>query len=161
MTEKFKSKYNNFIKEKINVKMFSAKWQPCCSGFTCVLPSHYLYKWWFSVNQNQRNKLQWNSNQNTVTFFKKMHMKSHLQSIRHFVLTWMCEEDPETDVTNGLWAHQWNLINFLFNIIFRSQFCTCQDSSAVVICAKLWPDLIIFFVNAMAIFIRFGLPSSL
>ena len=62
-----------------------------------------------------------------------------------------------THVTKGLWAHDWNLEIIIFTkIIFRfninddinpvgSQFCTCHYSSAVVTCAKLWPDLIIIF----------------
>ena len=37
--------------------------------------------------------------------------------------------------------------NSYFNDLFRSQFCTCHDSWAVVGCAKLWPDLIIFHLK--------------
>ena len=39
-----------------------------------------------------------------------------------------------------------------------SKFCTCHDSSAVMTCAKLWPDLIIIIiVKARIIFTRFQL----
>ena len=33
--------------------------------------------------------------------------------------------------------------DFLSNHQVRSQFCTCNNSWAVVVCAKLWPDIII------------------
>ena len=53
---------------------------------------------------------------------------------------------------------------FLFAQIFysddqiRSQFCTCHDSSAVMACAKLWPDWdIIFHKTVTCIIKRFGL----
>ena len=37
-------------------------------------------------------------------------------------------------------------------IHFRSPFCSCHDSWAVVACAKLWPDWVVIF-NARATFI--------
>ena len=39
----------------------------------------------------------------------------------------------------------------------RSRFCTCHDSSAVVTCAKLWPDLVNrIMIKAKANFSRFN-----
>ena len=46
---------------------------------------------------------------------------------------------------------------FHFNEAIRPQICTCHDSSAVMACAKLWPDLtIIFHTRARNIFKQFG-----
>ena len=48
--------------------------------------------------------------------------------------------------------------NFDFDKSIRSQICTCSDNWAVMICANLWPDLIIVFhVRATQIFKRFWL----
>ena len=65
-------------------------------------------------------------------------------------------------LTHDLWAHDWNLVSshFVLNIDsddpIRSQFCTCHDSSAVMTCAKLWPDVIIIFhVKSMCTVTRF------
>ena len=52
--------------------------------------------------------------------------------------------------------HFWKfliLYNFVINHTIGSPFCTCHDSSAVVACAKFWPDLIITFRERA---IRFG-----
>ena len=55
-----------------------------------------------------------------------------------------------THFTKDVWAHDWNLVKILFDMIrtwkfqsLRSEICTCADSSAVVPFAKLWPDQII------------------
>ena len=51
-----------------------------------------------------------------------------------------------------------NMFNFHSNKPIRSQICTCHDSSAVMACAKLWPDIInCLHVRARHIFTRFGL----
>ena len=34
----------------------------------CLVPSHYLNQYWLIVNWTLRNKLKWNSNQNTIFF---------------------------------------------------------------------------------------------
>ena len=58
---------------------------------------------------------------------------------------------PGPYLTQVLWAHSWNLRNIYFIYIgilmtqIMSRSCTCHDSSAVVACAKLWPDLVIIF----------------
>ena len=43
----------------------------------------------------------------------------------------------------------WKLFhcNSYINDTIRSQFCTCHSSLAVVLCAKLWPDWIIIFMQ--------------
>ena len=49
-------------------------------------------------------------------------------------------------------------LNFHFNYSIQSQICTCHGSSAVVACAKLWPDLIIIRHSwTRCIFTKFGL----
>ena len=72
-----------------------------------------------------------------------------------------------THLTKGLWFHYWNLTKILFALNFNcnvpiwSQFCTCHDSSAVMTCAKLWPDWIIFKAKATFIFFyKIGIMSS-
>ena len=56
---------------------------------------------------------------------------------------------PGTHITKGLWDQDWPFVKVLFVYTFyscediRSQICTCHDSSAVVACAKLRPDMII------------------
>ena len=57
---------------------------------------------------------------------------------------------PRACSNNDLCLHNWNIHcqNYFYSIFysnnsFRSQFFTCHDSSAVMTCAKLWPDLII------------------
>ena len=53
-----------------------------------------------------------------------------------------------------------NYFNMKNNDQFRSQFCTCQDSLAVVACAKLWPDWIIkIMIKAIRIVTRFQLSA--
>ena len=37
----------------------------------CSAPSHYLNQWWLIVNWTLRNKLKWNSNQNTKLFINE------------------------------------------------------------------------------------------
>ena len=45
-----------------------------------------------------------------------------------------------------------------YHKLIRLQFCTSHDSSAVMTCAKLWPDCIIIFqLRAIWIFAKFGL----
>ena len=40
----------------------------------------------------------------------------------------------------------------------RSQYCSCYDCSAVMVCAKLWVDQIInFYIKATCVLTRFGL----
>ena len=69
-----------------------------------------------------------------------------------------------THITISWWSQNWHQMKvpFFSNVsshdLIRSQFCTCHDSSAVMTCAKLWPDEInIFHVGAMHILTRFGL----
>ena len=51
-------------------------------------------------------------------------------------------------ITENSWTS--SCFNFVLNDPIASWFCTCHDSSAVVSCAKLWPDLfIIFHVRAI------------
>ena len=70
-----------------------------------------------------------------------------------------------TDPFHKWFMHSWLQLpqdsfssNSYFDNSIRFQFCTCHDSSAVMACAKLWPDLIIkFHKRARQIFTRYGL----
>ena len=58
--------------------------------------------------------------------------------------------DLASHFTDSLSALHQNLmilfiLKFDFNHPIRSQFCTYHDSLAVMICAKLWPDVMIIF----------------
>ena len=63
----------------------------------------------------------------------------------------VCDLWPDTHLTRPLWANNSNLLknsfwsDFYSDDAIRSQFCTCHDSSAVMSCVKLWPDIIIVF----------------
>ena len=63
----------------------------------------------------------------------------------------VCDLWPDTHLTQPLWANNSNLLknsfwsDFCSDDAIRSQFCTCHDSSAVMSCVKLWPDIIIIF----------------
>ena len=66
--------------------------------------------------------------------------------------------------TKGVRDYNWNLVKNSYRFKhhsydpIRSQICTCPDSSAIVACAKLWPDLItIIKARATWNFMRFGL----
>ena len=67
------------------------------------------------------------------------------------VITTSGDLRSETDFTKYIWALNWNLVKILYpvNMIWnhpaRSQIRTCNDSLAVMICAKLWPDWVINF----------------
>ena len=52
--------------------------------------------------------------------------------------------------------------NSYFNDSIRSQFCTCHDSSAVMACAKLWPDWTIIILESPVwyIFFKISIISS-
>ena len=60
------------------------------------------------------------------------------------ILTWWLG----TRITNTLWAYHSYIVKMMCwsymtnNDPIRPQFCTCHDSSAVMACAKLWPDRI-------------------
>ena len=62
--------------------------------------------------------------------------------------------------TKSLWAHNWNLVkyvcsNFYSNNLIMPQCCTCQDSWAVMACAKLWHDMIIvLYAGATTCFLQ-------
>ena len=73
---------------------------------------------------------------------------------------------PGTCFTFNLCSHNWNCVknsmcSYLDSVVsIRSQFCTCHDSSSVMACAKLWPDLVIIFhIRATHILIRFRLGA--
>ena len=65
------------------------------------------------------------------------------------------------ELTNGLWAHNWNLVELFFCLYIESypimpEFSTCHDSWAVMTCAKFGHDWItIFHVTAAGNFMRF------
>ena len=63
---------------------------------------------------------------------------------------------PGTHFTNGLWAHEWNLVKIIFVLIFDS-IIQSSNNFAYVMTAKLWPVwVIILHVKSIHISMRFG-----
>ena len=65
-----------------------------------------------------------------------------------------------SQLTMSSWLKSWEnsfCSSADFNDTIRSYFCTCHNSWAVVTCAKIWPDCIIFPVRAILMFIIFRL----
>ena len=77
----------------------------------------------------------------SCTYYFMYHYFAHIQTTQCTI--------PETRFTKCLWALNPNvLINIYVALMLTivspgHNFCTCHDSSAVVTCAKLWPDWII------------------
>ena len=76
----------------------------------------------------------------------------------------MCRRQDWTLVNTQLWACNPNIVKICccdyisFNGRIKSKFCTCHDSSAVMPCAKLWPDLIFWIkIGARVILMIFEL----
>ena len=137
------------------------------------ITSHYLSHCWpRSMPSNGIIRPQWVNNQKRYPMPCPHGHAMGVSIMKNIVLamtTWSYCTDhrdgcPGTHFTNASGAHEWNLMKLLFLSLncysydsSRSQICTCHDSSAVVACAKLWPDqVIIFHITVTYIFTRFG-----
>ena len=103
-------------------------------------PSHYRNQCWFIVNWTLRNKLQWNSNQNTSLNFSlmKMHLKVSSVKWRPF-----CPGGDELMV----WCHaQWSIKSFCIvelacDVVLGHNKCMFTDGFANW---RLW--VIVFYI---------------
>ena len=114
-------KIYTFSFKKMHSIMSSAKWRPFCLGLNVL--TWVMLKWSYQVN---------------------------------FIHTCWCPVSIQYQGIQGdhftkdkIWDHNWNLVklnsilsNFPSNDLIMSQFCTYYDSWAVMVCAKLWHDLI-------------------
>ena len=91
----------------------------------------------------------------------------------HLCFSLTCIPIDHTDIfvsgaqfRKGLWAHVSNLskntccFHLQIENQFRSQWCTCHNSSAVVTCANLWPDWLIRIIIPAKKILKITVMSS-
>ena len=102
-------------------------WLLCNGGFFAwSAPSHYLNQCWSIVYLTLRNKIQWNTNRDSYTFIKEMHLNMS-QFLGHFVSTSMCssfsQQTPSHTFGGRIWRQnkqRWlkTLIKWLSEVIY-------------------------------------------
>ena len=77
---------------------------------------------------------------------------------------WTRDQRPITQGLRSLWLKSWEFYsryNVDYNHAIMSQFCTYHDSWAVVVCAKLWHNLVIIFKSEQKEFLRDYIHKSI